>query len=257
MKVRPWRELTALVALTVLAGVGTALAPETAHAPVRTLSVAVATAEPQPHGPSGAWDLVWRDEFNGDKLDTAKWTVPTTWKINNVTPSKSNVWVWGGHLGMKLSSATSGGAVLSAFKLKPGMVAEARVRFPGSDAGDHIYNFPAWWAVGVVYPDAGEHDIAEGLGDLYSNYWDRTKTRTFKRMLPGDLNNAYHVYTLKRGKTSASVYLDGEWLWNYPTNDDGGAEHLIINVGSSPKRALVVGDPSRVRVDWVRVYAPA
>jgi len=207
----------------------------------------------QPHGPAGFWAMVWHDEFSGDTLNTRLWKVPTDWRINNVTPSKSNVWVYGGHLGMKLSSTDYGGAVLSLNKLRPGMVAEARIRFPG-DSVTPIYNFPAWWAAGVKYPDSGEHDIAEGLGKLCLSYWTGARILAYKRCPTGAWNNAYHIYTLERRDRSALVYWDGILVGKYATSDDGGPEHLILNVGWSPKRKVITGDASRIRIDYVRVF---
>src|SRR5262245_37515488 len=147
---------------------------------------AAQAATVQPHGPDGSWVMTWNDEFNGDVLST-KWRVPTDWEINNVTPTRSDVRVRAGRLELKLSSETTGGAVLGRFvRLDPGETVEARIRFPGNDTSDHIYNFPAFWTAGVDYPSSGEHDVAEGLGDLKTSYFDGTKTRRFKATPAGD-----------------------------------------------------------------------
>ena len=209
-----------------------------------------------PNGPTGAYSLLWNDEFSGEAVDMTKWEI-ANWKVNNVTPTPSNMWLYLGRLTLNLASASVGAAVIASHKFLVGQCVEARVRFPGSDTGDHIYNFPAFWTAGVSYPDSGEHDIAEGLGNLKISYWDKTKTLKFSKVPPGDWNNAYHNYTLLRHATHAHVYWDGVQVARYDTNDDGGPQHIILNVGSSPKRDLVVGPPSRVRAEYVRVWGPA
>jgi hypothetical protein len=213
-------------------------------------------ANPQPHGPTGSWRMVWHDEFTHDAADPdpTKWSMPS-WRMNNVIPSTGNMWVYNGNLVLNLASAGSGAAVLSTRKLNIGEVAEARITFPGSDTGDHIFNFPAFWTAGVNYPEDGEHDIAEGLGDLWITYWTGQTTIGFKTRPAGDWNNAFHRFTLWRRAADARVYWDGELVGSYRTADGGGPEHLIVNVGSSPKRTLVTGHPSRVRVDYVRVWS--
>jgi len=206
----------------------------------------------QPHGPSGFWTVAWRDDFNAATLDPKKWTTPA-WHINNVTWSTKDRWLYGGRLVLNLSSSTSGGAVLSVNKLKPGMVAEARILFKGPDSS-HAYNFPAWWAVGVKYPDSGEHDIAEGLGKLCISYWSGARILAYKVCPAGNRVNTWHTYTLERRDRSALVYYDGILVGRYATSDDGGPEHLILNVGWSPKRPIVTGKPSRMFVESVTVW---
>jgi hypothetical protein len=201
--------------------------------------------------------MVWHDEFTGDVLDTAKWTQPG-WHVQNVDTNPGNAWVEHGQLALNLSSPTSGALVRSRFGLLPGMVAEAWVMLPGSDTGDQVFNFPAWWAAGFAYPASGEHDIAEGLKrGLSFGYWDRSKTKTPTTYPPGDWNG-WHVFTLVRGFRSATVYWDGAWVGHYATNDDGGPEALILSLGAPSAdwgQAPVVGKPGRVWVDYVRVWS--
>jgi hypothetical protein len=217
-------------------------------------------ATPQPHGPAGAWRMIWHDEFGGDAINTARWTRPE-WAVQNVTTNPDNAWVYDGRLTLNLSTATSGALVRSTFGLKPGMIAEARIRLLGSDTGDPIFNWPAWWASGPYVngkAPSGEHDIVEGLRNgLKITYWDRDRVK-ISRAVPGDLNNGYHVWTLHRLSGSARVYLDGALAWAYPTNDDGGPEALILSLGAPSAdwgQAPVLGKPGRVWVDYVRVWS--
>jgi hypothetical protein len=212
-------------------------------------------ASPQPHGPAGSWNLIWHDEFTGDILDTAKWTQPG-WHVQNVDTKPGNAWVYDGRLTLNLSSADQGALVRSVFRFRPGMVAEARVRFPGSDTGDHIFNFPAWWAAGIRYPDSGEHDIAEGVTKgLKVSYWDGDRELRHGSYPAGDWNNAWHRFTLWRRSSDARVYWDGTLVASYPTHDDGGPQALILSLGATAGEPPVLGKPGRVWVDSVRVWS--
>src|ERR1700685_1025043 len=80
---RPWRRATAVTAISVTAALflsacgGSHGETETGHAESATQS-AMPTPTPkatyEPIGDAGDWKLVFDDEFNGSKLDTAKWS---------------------------------------------------------------------------------------------------------------------------------------------------------------------------------------
>jgi hypothetical protein len=222
--------------------------------PSRTLA-SVAEAGPQPHGPGGYHGLLWSDEFDGATIDASKWTRPV-WHVQNVDTDPTNAWLYGGKLVLNLSSRSRGALVRSIFQFRPGMIAEARVRFPGG--ADPIWNWPGWWAAGFRYPDSGEHDIAEGLArGLKISYWDgsrQTPGPNFGRYPAGEWGSAYHTYTLWRRAGEALVYWDGRLVARYATNDDGGPEALLVSLGSTPGESPVLGHPSRVRIDYVRVW---
>jgi hypothetical protein len=242
-----------LIALQFLAFLALALALLLGGCASPAISTATLESVPiQPHGPAGFWTMSWHDEFSSTTLNTKLWSVPA-WRINNVTWTKKDVWLYGGNLVLNLSSSTSGGAVLSVNKLKPGMVAEARIMFKGPD-GSHVYNMPAWWTVGVKYPDSGEHDIAEGLGKPCVSYWSGARVLAYKTCPAGLWANSWHTYTLERRDRSALVYWDGKLVAKYATSDDGGPEHLILNNGWSPKRSLITGKISRMFITDVRVF---
>lgn len=205
----------------------------------------------QPHGPSGDWNLIWRDEFGTWNPD--KWTRPI-WHVQNVDTNPNNSWVYGGNLVLNLSSRTSGALVRSTFRFEPGMVAEARVKFPGNSS-DPIFNWPGWWAAGFKYPQSREHDIAEGLArGLKVSYWDQNKRLRFGVYPSGNWGSAYHYYTLWRRSTDALVYWDGRLVARYSTNDDGRPEALLLSLGSTSGETPVLEKPGRVRISYVRVW---
>jgi hypothetical protein len=211
-----------------------------------------------PLGVPGTWTLVFDDEFNGTSLDTSKWGALNGDHMNNVTTYASNVAVSGGNLILTLASSSSGAAVCSgpdcgagsgAYLLPVGSYAEARILFPGN--GSTIYNWPAWWASGPSWPDAGENDIAEGLGTLTVNYHSPTGAHNHGT-IPGVWSNAFHVYGLYRKASSSDVYYDGKLVMSYATDDNGLPEDLLVNVGAGNQ--AVYGAGSQVLVEYVRAW---
>ena len=219
----------------------------------------------QPLGAPGNWTMAFDDEFNGNSVNTSEWAVGNGGQVNGVSDSPSNVWQSDGDLNLQLSSSSSGAAVCSGgtdtpcggstpggYALPVGGFAEARVWFPGS--GSNIYNWPAWWVSGADWPDAGEADIAEGLGDLTVNYHSPSGTHNHGTV-SGTWSAGWHVYGIYRGSSSDSVYWDGKLVKTFPTDDNGQPEALIVDVGDSG--GGVYGAASVVKVDYVRVWKPA
>lgn len=211
---------------------------------------------PQPHGPAHSdWKLVWHDEFDtpGTALDPNKWDKPA-WHVQGVDMDPANSWQYGGRQVLNLSSTTKGGLIRSKFGLLPGMVAEAKIKFP-ADATGQIVNWPAWWASGPYVNGkaaSGEHDIAERIiAGLKVTYWDQNRTKI--SVTPaGSWGNEYHTFTLYRRASDARVYWDGKLVASYTTNDDGGPEALFLSLGHSDPTLL--SNPGRVRTDYVRVW---
>jgi hypothetical protein len=219
----------------------------------------------QPVGVPGNWILKFSDEFNSGSLDKTKWQ--PYWKreggsINNVATHQSNVSVdtANGYLVLTLASSSSGAIVWSSnidtratshgYSLPVDGYAEARIYFPGN--GRTIYNWPAWWAIGYgSNTGSGENDIAEGLGSLTVNYHSPSGTHN-QGSVPGVWSDGFHIYGIWRKASSVEVYWDGHLVKSYSTDDSGGAEDLIINVGSDHTAAY--GTASQVKVDYVRAW---
>jgi len=217
------------------------------------------TAAPVPLGVPGSWTLAFDDEFSGTSLDLTKWS--KVWfsedgVMNNVGTYSANVSVGGGVLTLQLADANSGALIHTGYgpgryQLPVGGYAEARVLFPGD--GRTIYNWPGWWASGPNWPEAGEHDIAEGLGSLTVNYHSPSGAHN-QGSVPGTWSNAFHTYGLHRKATSADVYWDGVLVKSYPTDDNGAGQSLLLNVGSHSSGGNVFGAAGQVRVDYVRAW---
>lgn len=220
------------------------------------------TQPAQPAGPAGPWTLAFSDEFNGTSLDTSKWS--PNWfgeggRMNNVGTYSSNVAVTGGNLVLTLSSPSAGALVHTdygpgRYQLPVGGYVEARVSFPGN--GSTFYNWPAWWASGPSWPNAGEHDIAEVLGgDLTVNYHGPGVDKNMGTP-PGSFMNEFHTYGVYRKAGSADVYWDGVLVRSYPTTDNGQGEELIFNVGAGSwgSPVTMTGAQGAMKVDWVRAW---
>jgi hypothetical protein len=224
-----------------------------------------------PYGPPGSWTKTFEDNFTGSSLDLTRWTAQAGRSMNNVTSAPANATVSGGELTLTASSSTSGvflssspadGAGVNGYLLPVGSVCEARIYFPGN--GTNLYNWPAWWTSAAVWPDGGEHDIAEVLGEnggsLTVNYHYGTgaspQSNNVRPNAPGYWGDAYHIYTLHRKATTADVYWDGNLVQSYVTSDTGAGHALLLNVGtgSGPTQT---GSTGAMKVDYVRAWAPA
>jgi beta-glucanase (GH16 family) len=253
-------------------------APVPEPAPTTEPTATTATTQPVttaaasgPSGVQGTWTQVWGDEFAGTSLDLTKWE--GSWfgggEMNNVATSESNVTVADGVASLQLSSADTGALIHTAegdgrYALQVGEVVEARVWFPGN--GEHLYNWPAFWANDTYddtsgMPLGGEHDIAEVLSshDLTVNYHSPSGAHN-QGSVDGYWGDAWHVYTLHRKADSADVYYDGQLVKSYPTDDSGTPLDVIFNVGTLSSDvdgvSPVTGPEGALRIDWVRAYAP-
>ncbi len=218
-------------------------------------------------GASGWGTPTFDDEFSGSSLNSKYWN--NTWfsgnAMNNVSTTASNVAVSGGDLKLTLSSSTVGSLVDTdpsqvspGYQFGTGYYIEARIYFPGT--GSNNYNWPAFWTDGQTWPQDGEADIAEGLGDMTSNYWYGSSEPGIadnSGPIPGNWVNGWHTYALDREANTNYIYWDGKLVRSYTTHDSGALQYLIFNVGyggSPGDGPLATGAASQVKVDYVRVW---
>ena len=123
------------------------------------------------------WKLVWSDEFAGNSLDTAKWTVesggnPANNELQYYTPG-DNIGLHDGHLTITARLQEYGGRHYTSGRLMTKHKAfwtygrvEARIKLPYGQG-----MWPAFWMLGenidqVDWPLCGEIDIMEMVGGI-------------------------------------------------------------------------------------------
>jgi hypothetical protein len=217
-----------------------------------------AASSTSPVGPPGTWTLVFDDEFTGTSLNPANWTALQGANINGVTTEASAVSVSGGYLrvgyaGAVNSSPASGYAGPPAGpSLAVGDCVEAMISFPGP-SGDTAYNWPSWWASGAPWPAEGEEDIFESYNGTPSALNYHSSSGANNGPFPsGSWCNSFHTYTLVRGATELQVWWDGVLMRTVTRADNGGAQGLIINVGSGNTAST----GAVVLVKYVRMWTP-
>lgn len=181
------------------------------------------------------WELVFHDEFNGDKLDTSVWSHQlgtgsqfglTDWGNNEKQYYKEdNVYLEDGSMVIEAKEETYEGkpytsgriTTMDSFSKAYGRF-EARIQMP---LGEGFW--PAFWMLpqGEMYGTwaaSGEIDIAEGRGRFAKNIngtlhfggqWPNNQyVGSFYRVEEGI--NTFHVYTLEWEPGEIRWYVDGE-----------------------------------------------
>jgi beta-glucanase (GH16 family) len=236
--------------------------------------------------------LVWRDEFNGTRLDLAKWRYDTAFnkrgwfnkekqyysagqnlriangqmviEARHETPSTARDWGGQNYTSAKLVSK---GAWTYGFY-------EVRAKLPCARG-----TWPAIWMLPVTmtkWPEDGEIDIMEQVGaepnliysTLHTKAYNHTiRTQKSAQRLVSTSCDAYHRYQLDWRPGSITIGVDGhgilrvqrkitdnkpEWPFNRPFE-------LILNLAiggdwASQKGIDDAAMPQRMEVDYVRVW---
>ena len=197
---------------------------------VTTMSVSVATTNVLNAEAAATSNstLVWSDEFNGNSLDTSKWTCEigngsSGWGNNELqyyTDRAENVSVYDGALHITARNESYNGynytsarlKTESKFYFKYGHV-EARLAIP---SGQGIW--PAFWTLGqdigsVGWPSCGEIDIMEAI-NAENKVYGTTHWNAGGHVNYGNSSGVfditqYHVYTLDWDEQYIRMYVDG------------------------------------------------
>ncbi|MCP4293271.1 MAG: glycoside hydrolase family 16 protein [bacterium] len=246
----------------------------------------------EPPEQTGELTLVWRDEFNGDSLDTSKWTAEVGdgcpnlcgWGNEELEYYRSeNAVVADGNLAITAREESYGSRSYTSARIKTqGKFTqtygrfEARIKLP---VGQGIW--PAFWLLGadinsVGWPDCGEIDIMEYRGQapnvangaLHGPGYSGGNPLTGSYTKPGDgFNEDFHVFAVEWNTSSITWFVDGYSFMTKSTSDLPGGSSWVFDDPFFIIMNLAVGGnyvgnpnqstefPQTMLIDYVRVYS--
>lgn len=238
------------------------------------------------------YELVWNDEFDGDKLDTSSWTheVQNSGWVNNELQNYVN----GSFNGKRVTEVSDGILTITAFKdggkvysgriyanVNEGWkygIFEARIKLPKGKG-----TWPAYWMMPAnndfgktPWPLCGEIDIMEEVGynpdytssSIHCESYNHTKgtQKTAERLTQGAQDD-FHIYRLEWTEKGIYTYVDDVSLLSFPNDGKGNIStwpfdkpfYVILNLawGGSWGGAQGVDEsvlPATMEVDYVRVF---
>ena len=237
------------------------------------------------------WKLVWADEFEGQELNLENWTrqimpEPFNDEWQQYFDREENAYVQDGCLVLKAihTSQEHGDDQYTSARLHTGGKQEfkygkiaARIQLP---YGKGIW--PAFWMLGAdideiggktPWPKCGEIDILElygsrddGVVEANLHYHDDGHKMTGARayhLEEGIFAENFHVFELEWNEEKMVWYVDGEAYCEVDITSPGMREfhdkfYILLNIAVGSKWAGRPDDstpfPTRMYVDWVRVY---
>lgn len=232
------------------------------------LSISVVRAEP----PAG-YKLSWSDEFDGDKVDLAKWIYRTDSKHWS-TQKPENVEVRGGTLQLNVRKEKAGdkqytGAGLISKQLFKHGYYEAKFKVPAG-AGWHT----SFWMMkhndtGGTNPKTAkqELDVCENDSANLTHYgvnvhkWNPAPHASFggKMVKTPDLSADFHVWGCEYTPSSATYYFDGKVVQTVDISkyNFGDQNIWLTTIASHLGKTKKVDDsklPSAAVYDYVRFY---
>jgi beta-glucanase (GH16 family) len=236
--------------------------------------------------------LTWQDEFSGDRLDPAKWSIITggngfgNHELESYTGRPANIYLDHGMLVIKAVREDYTGADGIARSYTSGRIAthnrfsqtygrfEARIKIP---YGQGIW--PAFWMMGegnARWPDRGEIDIMENIGrepdtvhgTVHGPGYSGPQGIGAPFSLPQGQRFAddFHVYAVEWGPEAIRWFVDDHlYKTTTPADLPPAAQwvynhpfYLLLNLAiggdwpGNPNETTVF--PQMMLVDYVRVY---
>jgi len=240
------------------------------------------SGDPKPVGITGNFNLVFRDEFDGTKLNDAYWTANWLGAPGTITkPINSkeiaaydpkNVKVANGSLELYAERRAvtdaqgkrydyASGCITSGEKkeFKFGIF-EARLLLPVNSSGIPL-NWPAWWQNGHhdEWPDAGETDtmerLSEGVCAHYHANTGKDGADINKKSPPWTANfSQWHVYSVEWARNLLVVRYDGAEQMRMTSGVLEDEQYLVLNHALSNEIGGPLVVPSTFKVDYVRVW---
>lgn len=229
---------------------------------------------------TSAYRLVWSDEFNGSKVNTANWNFERGgagwgnhekeyYQEANARVSNGNLIIQARKEKVDTNTYTSSRmTTLGKREFTYGKI-EARIKIP---VGQGLW--PAFWMLGanihtVDWPACGETDIMEHINAdslIYGTlHWDNNGHVSDGGKITTASPKDYHVYAVEWDSSAIRWYLDGVKYHevNILNNINGTEEfqkssYIILNLavgGDWPGQAVDDSKfPASMYVDYVRVY---
>ncbi len=253
-----------------------------------TIALAQQSADP---AAKPAWQLTWQDEFPGDRLDSAKWSLVTggggfgNHELEAYTDRPANVRVEKGMLVIQALREDYTGADGIARAYTSGRLTthnkfaqaygrfEARIKIP---YGQGIW--PAFWMMGegnARWPDRGEIDIMENIGREPDTVHGTIHGPGYSgshgigapfSLAQGRFADDFHLYAVEWAPDAIRWFVDDhlyktttpadlppgtQWVYNHPF-------YILLNLAvggdwpGNPDESTVF--PQTMLVDYVRVY---
>lgn len=253
--------------------------------------------EEQTEGKDGTFDeapttlknrnLVWQDEFNGNSIDSSKWSYElgnSGWGNNEYqyyTDRKENAYCSNGSLKIVARKENYSGSSYTSsriiskdkYEFTYGYV-ETRIALPSMSG-----IWPAFWLLGAnideqQWPYCGEIDVMEAINDeekVYSTlHWNNGSFgSSYSHAEYGNkgvsINNRteYHIYGFEWTSTAIKTYLDNNLVYSMNISGNNGIEafrkdfYFLFNVavgGNWPGFNIGNDFPQTMSVDYIRVY---
>jgi len=241
---------------------------------VATMIFAGATRAAPP--PTGNWQMIFNDEFNGASLDLQKWdtiSVCCGHQQFNAYNLGRNCIVANGYLREVLKKESWQGQPYTAaaitsrtFRGKQGMYFEIRCKF---SKGNGLW--PAFWMDGIDNPVHYEVDFLEQRGHQITvidgpslHKWTGGHIGTGSSYDAGvDLSQDFHVYGMEfKAQNTAVCYFDDRQksqVSGFLPNDDFGSARICANFQSNtinwgPPIDNTTVLPAYYDIDYIRVY---
>ena len=255
-------------------------------------SIAYPASNPDTYKPGSNWNLVWADEFEGQKLNLKNWTRqvlpdPYNDEWQQYFDRQENAYVEDGYLVIKAihtgkkhgDDQYTSGRLHTGHKQawKYGKIA-ARIQLPYGKG-----MWPAFWMLGenineiggkVPWPKCGEIDILEmygsrndGVVEANLHYDDgghkMTGAKPFKLKNNKIFAEKFHVFEIEWDEKKIVWYVDGKAYLEQDITSGKMSEfhakfYILLNIAVGGKWAGRPDEstpfPAYMYVDWVRVY---
>lgn len=211
------------------------------------------------------WEIAFRDEFNGDRLDTNVWRSATGQSWGKLLSARfpENVAVSNGLLRLITKKEKRGGkewtsAMISTakFRQKYGYW-ESRYRYAAASGLNQAF----WMNPGAKDKEKGfEIDVNEGHypTDINSSLHQGGLPSQSKRFVADyDLAADFHIYAVEWNEREVIYYFDGKEIYRVPNTKAHLDVPVIFATAVLPFWAGPVNDTldgKSMDVDWVRVY---